>query len=158
MRGMIKMLLSLAILVGSAAHAAPQGVVHVIDADTIDVGGQRVRLFGIDAPEVGQPCQIAGRTADCGRWARGNVVTRFEGVHADCTQQNVDRYARIVATCLVDGNDMGAVIVSAGWAWAYMRYSDAYALDEKSAALDGVGLWQFDVQRPEDYRATLARG
>ncbi|PUB18665.1 thermonuclease family protein [Yoonia sediminilitoris] len=155
---MIKFLLSFALLAGSMAYASPQGVVHVIDADTIEVDGQRVRLFGIDAPEVGQPCVMSGRSADCGRWARDRVVDRFAGAQAICIQVDVDRFGRIVATCQVGDEDMSAVIVRSGWAWAYMRYSDAYALEEKSAALDGLGLWQFEVQRPEDYRATLARG
>ncbi len=133
--------------------AEPGGTVRVIDADTLDVGDVRVRLHGIDAPEIGQPCTVNAQTRDCGRWARDAVLLQFEGRQATCEQVDTDRYGRVVASCVVDGRDMGAVIVSEGWAWAYRRYSDAYDLDEKAAAVAGRGLWAFEIDRPSDYRA-----
>jgi endonuclease YncB( thermonuclease family) len=137
----------------SLGAAAPDGVLRVIDADTFDVGGVRVRLFGIDAPEIGQPCAADGVEWDCGRWARDLVHDRFEGQQARCAEQDVDRYGRVVAICEIDGVDLGSAIVSAGWAWAYRQYSDLYDLDEKAAAVTGRGLWAVTVQRPSDYRA-----
>lgn len=145
--------LLLALCFATAGFAAPNGVLRVIDADTFDVGGVRVRLFGIDAPEMGQPCTAQGREWDCGRWARDLVRNRFEGQRARCTQRDIDRYDRIVATCEVGGVDLGAALVSDGIAWAYRRYSDIYDLDEKAAAVAGRGLWGFDVDMPADYRA-----
>ncbi len=150
--------LFLSVAVAAMAAAAPEGRLGVIDADTFDVGGVRVRLHGIDAPEIGQPCQMAGQTQDCGRWARDAVSARFEGVYVRCSQVDVDRYGRIVATCAAGSEDMGAAIVSAGWAWAYRRYSQAYDLDEKAAAVAGRGLWAFEVQQPAAYRASRVRG
>lgn len=133
--------------------AAPNGTVRVIDADTIDVGGTRVRLFGIDAPEIGQPCRADGREWDCGVWVRDAVANAFEGSFARCQTHDTDRYGRIVAQCSVDGRDMGQMIVRSGLAWAFRRYSDMYDLDEKSAAVAERGLWAVEVQMPSDYRA-----
>lgn len=151
---MLKILICLAVVMGTPALAAPNGTVRVIDADTIDVGGIRVRLFGIDAPEMGQPCSANGREWDCGQWARDAVVASFEGAYARCNQLDTDQYGRAVAQCVVDGQDMGQAIVYSGLAWAYRRYSDTYDLDEKSAALAERGLWAVTVQMPSDYRAT----
>ncbi len=64
-------------MLASAAHANPTGTIRVIDADTIDVGGDRVRLFGLDAPEIGQPCVLGGQTIDCGRWVSWVSETGF---------------------------------------------------------------------------------
>jgi len=136
--------------------ASPNGTVRVIDADTLDVGGTRVRLFGIDAPELGQPCAADGRRWDCGAWARDAVANAFEGAYARCTAQDTDRYGRVVARCQVEGRDMGQMIVASGLAWAYRRYSDLYDLDEKGAALAERGLWAVEIALPADYRA--ARG
>lgn len=154
---MFRLCLLLTLLCATSAAADPAGRLHVIDADTIDVSGVRVRLHGIDAPEIGQPCIADGVTRDCGRWARDVVAARFEGRHTQCTQVDVDQYDRVVAACTVDGEDMGAFIVSSGWAWAYRRYSDAYDLDEKSAAIAGRGLWAVDIDQPSDYRAARIR-
>ncbi|WP_411642718.1 thermonuclease family protein [Loktanella agnita] len=143
----------------STAIAAPNGTIHVIDADTIDVGGTRVRLFGIDAPEMGQPCSANGRQWDCGAWVRDAVAAHYEGRHASCTRVDTDRYGRIVARCTVNGADMGAQIVQSGLAWAYRAYSSDYDLQEKSAAVAERGLWAVAVQMPDAYRAaqTAAR-
>lgn len=135
------------------AFSAPNGTIRVIDADTIDVGGVRVRLFGIDAPEMGQPCSADGRTWDCGAWARDAVANRFEGAYARCQARDTDRYGRVVAQCDVDGQDMGQMIVYSGMAWAFRRYSVSYDLDEKAAALAERGLWRVEIELPSDYRA-----
>lgn len=151
---MFKILIFLVAIAAMPAFAAPNGTVRVIDADTIDVGSTRVRLFGIDAPEMGQPCSANGREWDCGQWARDAVRNRFEGEYARCRQLDTDQYGRAVAQCVVDGQDMGQMIVHSGLAWAYRRYSDTYDLDEKAAAVAERGLWAVNVQMPSDYRAT----
>lgn len=150
---MLRALLLIFALLSAPAFAAPNGTVRVIDADTIDVGGTRVRLFGIDAPEMGQPCRADGREWDCGAWTRDAVRNRFEGTYARCDQRDIDRYGRVVAQCSVDGQDMGQLIVYSGMAWAFRRYSETYDLDEKAAAVAGRGLWAVDIQMPSDYRA-----
>lgn len=150
---MTRILSLLLILFCTPLAAAPNGTIRVIDADTIDVGGTRVRLFGIDAPEMGQPCRADGREWDCGAWTRDAVSNRFEGAYASCITRDTDRYGRVVAQCSVDGQDMGQLIVYAGMAWAFRRYSETYDLDEKSAAVAGRGLWAVEVELPSDYRA-----
>ncbi|MFA8441502.1 thermonuclease family protein [Yoonia sp.] len=150
---MLRILIWLITLTAVPALAAPNGTIRVVDADTIDVGGTRVRLFGIDAPEMGQPCRADGREWDCGAWTRDAVRNAFEGAFARCQARDTDRYGRVVAQCSVDGQDMGQMIVRSGLAWAYRRYSDTYDLDEKAAAIAERGLWAVEVQMPSDYRA-----
>ncbi len=150
---MLRFIALIFVLLGAPAFAAPNGTVRVIDADTIDVGGTRVRLFGIDAPEMGQPCAADGRQWDCGAWTRDAVANAFEGAYARCQSRDTDRYGRVVAQCSVDGRDIGQAIVRSGLAWAYRRYSETYDLDEKAAAVAGRGLWAVEIQLPSDYRA-----
>jgi endonuclease YncB( thermonuclease family) len=150
---MFRTLILIVSLLATPALAAPNGTIRVIDGDTIDVGGRRVRLYGIDAPEMGQPCAAEGRTWDCGAWTRDAVVNRYEGEYARCTTRDTDRFGRLVAQCTVDGQDMGEMIVLSGLAWAFRRYSDVYDLEEKAAAVEGRGLWAVDVQIPSEYRA-----
>lgn len=141
-------------LISGSVFADISGRVHVIDGDTLDVGGVRVRLHGIDAPEQDQLC--GGRSSPiwgCGAWATGEVRTRYEGRKARCAQVDIDRYGRAVARCAVDGHDMGAALVEDGIAFAYRRYAMDYDLAEKRAAVAGRGLHGTGVQAPAAYRA-----
>lgn len=148
-------------MVGFAAPSGADvtGRVRVIDGDTFDVAGVRVRLHGIDAPEGKQTCETEqGATWACGAWVTSQVAVLFEGKRARCREVDVDRYARIVARCEVNGRDAGQQIVSNGLAFAYRKYSMAYDLDEKRAAVNDRGLHASRVQNPAHYRATRAKG
>ncbi len=153
------LLLGLA-LGGMALPASTQvisGPVHVVDADTLDVGDTRVRLHGIDAAEVAQMCELAdGRRWACGRWASDQVTALYDGAWAICDRLNTDRYGREVARCRVDGADIGERLVREGLAEAYRRYSLDYVDAEKEAWFAGKGVWRGRVQAPADYRADRA--
>lgn len=139
--------------VPAVAQPGPSGAIRVIDADTWEVGGARVRLFGIDAPEKNQTCEWPdGREWPCGRWATLQARARFEGLGAKCEQLDVDRYRRIVARCRVGGVDAGRWLVSEGIAFAYRAYSQDYVLDEKGAAVNARGIHSARVQTPSEFR------
>ncbi|WP_299406414.1 thermonuclease family protein [uncultured Roseobacter sp.] len=150
---------ALALPNGSFAAPGLSGTVRVIDGDTLDVGGARVRLFGIDAPEADQMCTTEqGQSWACGAWVTDQVTTLFAGRRAHCVAVDTDRYGRIVAQCEVRGQDLGEVIVSAGLAFAYRTYSDRYVFAEKGAAVRDVGLHASRVQDPSQFRQTRAVG
>jgi endonuclease YncB( thermonuclease family) len=117
------------------------GNVRVIDGDTIQVGNDRIRLHGIDAPEAKQMCTLYGK-----KWLAGQAATTwlrtFLGTKlVSCTGEGVDRYGRIIATCYADGQNVNDALVSAGWALAYLQYSKRYASVEKRARLAKRGIW-----------------
>ena len=60
-----------------------------------------------------------------------------------------------MARCAAGGEDLGARMVSAGWAWAFTRYSVAYLPREAWAAINGRGVHGHDCERPDAYRAKL---
>ncbi|MFC6584648.1 thermonuclease family protein [Sulfitobacter aestuariivivens] len=125
----------------------------MIDGDTIDVGDTRIRLHGIDAPEREQTCTTkTGQAWGCGDWATRQVRDHFEGLPARCEALDTDRYGRTVARCTVAGHDMGRVLVQAGFALAYRKYSLDYDLDEKAALVSQRGVHGFDMQAPARYR------
>ena len=129
------------------------GAIRVIDGDTLDVGGVRVRLHGIDAPELGQTCTSArGQTWDCGTWASRAVRARYQGIRAACDPVDTDRFGRVVATCRVAGRDLGRDLVRAGLAVAFRKYSDAYVADERIAERQRAGLHAGTFQNPAEYR------
>ena len=157
---MFRICLFICVLLGATSVAADvTGKVRVIDGDTFDVAAQRVRIFGIDAPESKQSCETEqGTTWACGAWVSAQVAALYDGKRAICREEDRDRYDRIVARCEIAGRDVGQQLVSSGLAFAYRKYSMRYDLDEKGAAVNDRGLHGSRVQRPAQYRATQAKG
>ena len=143
--------------------AAFSGPVRVIDGDTFDVAGTRVRLHGIDAAEDDQTCEIGGATWRCGAWVTGRVRDLFEGRTASCDPVETDRYGRTVARCSVEAMgdakdagvrvDLGAEIVGRGLAVAYRAYSMDYVDVEAAARAKGVGVFAGAMEDPAAHRA-----
>jgi endonuclease YncB( thermonuclease family) len=129
------------------------GVGHVVDGDTLDVGQTRVRLEGIDAPEIAQTCRTAnGDTWNCGVLAAAMLRKLAEHKDLACDRTGTDRYRRTLATCFADGIDIDEAMVRAGLAWAFVRYSVAYVGVEAEARKEKIGVWQGPAEAPWDFR------
>ena len=76
------------------AAGAFTGAARVIDGDTLDVGGVRIRLHGIDAPESEQSCRAGGRRWSCGREATRALAGRIGKRTVGCQERDRDRYGR----------------------------------------------------------------
>jgi endonuclease YncB( thermonuclease family) len=135
-----------------AASTAISGTAHVADGDTLRVGATRVRLLGVDAPELSQRCGDDGRRVACGAMAAEWLRRRVAGRPIACEAVDIDRYGRSVAICRVGGADVGAAIVEAGWATAYRRYSMAYVGQEARARAARRGIWALGFEPPAAYR------
>ena len=134
-----------------------EGQARVVDGDSLVIAGDSIRLFGIDAPELQQRCDPSGRNWACGAWAKEKLtmITR-QGV-LRCKALDRDRYGRTVARCTVSGRDVGAEMVRAGAATAYLRYSHDYAGIEVRAKAEGRGLWSGEMVAPSAYRKVAKR-
>ena len=128
------------------------GRARVIDGDIIDIGGARVRLHGVDAPESAQGCLAGGERWPCGSRATRALAQRIDGRTVACAQRDRDRYGRIVAVCWQDGRDVNAWLVAEGWALAYRRYSRAYVDEESAAKAARKGVWRGEFVAPWDWR------
>lgn len=141
----------------SQATAAPLVIVGraaVVDGDTLEIRGQRVRLIDVDAPESGQRCERDGKPWRCGQ-AAALWLSDWIGVRTvTCESRRKDRYRRLLATCRVGGEDVGGALVEAGLALAAVQYGRAYVGHERRARSRQVGLWGPTVRfvPPWDWR------
>lgn len=132
------------------------GTAKVIDGDTIIVAGERIRLHGIDAPELDQTFWCRGRELACGAMALAALEVLLVNVKLRCEIVERDRHGRLVAKCFSSKNgiDIGRKLVSAGWALAYRRYSMDYVDAENEARKAKRGLWRGRFMEPWKWRAT----
>lgn len=128
----------------------PSTEVIVIDGDTFKVGPLRLRINGIDAPEMAQTGGKIARERMKHFIATGLVIT--------CRIAKTDRYGRSLATCFdIHDNDLADLLVRSGYAFAYRAYSLNYTLAEDEARENKAGLWKGEVVFPWDYRSRRRR-
>ena len=154
----------LALLVAPLPSATPSaaetdvGQASVIDGDTIEIQGVRIRLHGIDAPESSQTCRRDGSDLRCGQQAALALADRIGQRTVRCDVRDVDRYGRSVAVCSAGGEDLNAWMVASGLAMAYVKYARDYRPQEEEARRRGLGIWSTEFTPPWDWRRGVRLG
>lgn len=143
-----------AMLVCCPAFADVTGRASVIDGDTLEIQGERIRIWGVDAPEGAQLCTSAAQEQyRCGQRAALELSQWINGRTVTCDQIDTDRYGRSVSRCRTAGQDVGAWLVGRGWATDYRQYSGgAYASQEAAARSAKVGMWAGRFTEPSAWR------
>lgn len=131
------------------------GPARVVDGDSLEIGTTRVRLFGIDAPELDQQClDPKGRDYPCGDHARA-ALRRLVGERpVRCLREGRDRFGRVLARCSnAGGDELNTALVRTGWAVAYVGADgNAYRRIEREAQRARLGIWAGSFMRPEQWR------
>lgn len=129
------------------------GRTTVIDGDTLDMDGLRIRLYGVDAPEFEQTCTLnTGATWACGIEAREALAEKLDNQNISCEQKDVDRYRRSVAVCRLNDVDINAWLVASGWAVAYREFSSDYIDAEAAASSARLNIWRGNFKSPAEFR------
>ncbi|WP_083801625.1 thermonuclease family protein [Afipia sp. 1NLS2] len=136
------------------------GQASVIDGDTIEIHGQRIRLWGIDAPESSQLCRNGNSDLyRCGAEAANTLSAFTSGKVVNCESVDRDRYGRIVARCSVNGVDIAEWLVRNGLALDWPRYSHGrYGSAQDGARREEKGIWAGTWTPPWEYRACVTGG
>ena len=149
------LLLALLAALPSAGYAQQTivGAASVIDGDTIEVHGARIRMHGIDAPESRQECnRVDGTSWRCGQQAALALSDHIGRATVRCEPRDRDRYGRVVAVCFKGAEDLDRWMVANGWAVAYRKYSLDYVVDEERAKRAKLGIWSGSFEMPWDWR------
>ncbi|GEP04774.1 thermonuclease family protein [Methylobacterium oxalidis] len=144
--------LSPALAAEAGGGSTISGPATVIDGDTIELRGIRIRLYGIDAPEAAQTCEdSAGRSYRCGRAAAHALAGRIGSGTVTC-EPHKDASGRRAAVCRIGHEDLGAWMASHGHAVADRRQSTHYAGAESKAWATRRGIWAGTFEEPAEWR------
>ena len=145
--------LVLTLFVAAPAFADIAGMPRIIDGDTIEVNGERVRLHGIDAPESKQECSRGdGNLYRCGEASTDALRVLVGAGPVRCEGSAYDRYKRLIAVCYSGSINLNAEMVRQGWALAYRRYSKDYVAAEVEAQEAKRGIWAGEFEPPWEWR------
>lgn len=152
----MKVIAGLAFLLSAtAAYAAEPitGPANVIESDVLEINGTRILLWGLESIEPRQTCEINRQMWECWAAAVRELQTIVSEGDLTCTpMRDPDPHGRILATCTVNGEDLGARYVKSGFAVALAHETEDYVALEKEARKAKVGLWQGRFDRPRDWR------
>lgn len=125
-----------------------EGAAVVADGDSITLGGERIRMRGIDAPEYSQTCRKDGADYPCGKLSRQSLVRLIAGRPVSCTGWQRDRYGRLLGDCKAGEVDLNRSQVAAGWAVAYGDFE----AEEAEARAGKAGIWAGTFDQPHTWR------
>lgn len=144
-------LIAVSVLAAALARISSEtnaGIAAVVDGDSLRIGEKRIRLEGIDAPELSQTCFSGGREINCGRQAREHLRALIGGQKVVCEGWQTDKYGRLLARCTARSIELNAAMVRDGWAVAYGDFDMLQA----EAQAERRGLWQGDFETPREWR------
>lgn len=139
-------------LFGRAPDELVAGAARAIDGDSLVVAGREMRLKGLDAPELHQTCEVDGKSVGCGRQAAAALRRWLARGPVTCAGNEIDRYNRLLVTCRINGQDIGADLVRRGLAVDF----GSYPAQEAAARKDGAGIWAGTFEQPQLYRRRMA--
>ena len=127
--------------------------IKIIDGDTIKIGNYKIRLHGIDTPEMKQKCKNSlGVDYFCGEVAKNKLVELISRNNIKCKIHYKDKYKRLIGTCYMDKININDFLVREGWAVAYIKYSSIYIDSQKQAEKNIKGLWAGYFILPWEWR------
>ena len=138
-----------------------KGYPRIIDGDSIEINKKKIRLLGIDAPEIKQICKKPFLTISffsfkknykCGLLAKNQLKKFLQKKEIICVSQAKDKYKRYLSICYFEKKDINAWLVKNGYALAYERYSKKYILEQEYAKNNKLGIWKGSFLSPEEWR------
>ncbi len=156
MKGFVIVAAASAVLSTAAAPVSQQsiaGQARITGGGTLQIGNERIRLFGIDVPEIGQSCNDdQGAPYSCGLTSLGALQRHVGNAPVICETVGRDERGDTLARCYTHGEDLNRWMVANGWAIAHRPLTDDYVPAEDLAHHRHAGMWRGAFTLPSQLR------
>ncbi len=129
-----------------------RGKIVVVDGDSINLGGRKFRLEGIDAPEYNQTCTKQGAEYACGKQSRNYLKKLVLRGNVYCKAWQRDKYERLLGSCYAGEMLINEQMVKSGWAVSF----GGFHAQEATARKNLKGMWAGEFMRPREWRLLTA--
>lgn len=142
----------LALSAFAKSYAAIVGPLTVVDGETLEIHNQRIKLWGVDAPDINQTCHDGQGTAyNCGKEAASALsrwLSKLQPIQ--CEPRGNDNAGNVIAICYTStGDDIAGWMVRNGYAIDWPKYSNGfYAVPQNEAQQAKNGVWQHNGVEP----------
>ena len=134
------------------------GNIKIIDGDTINLNGEKIRFSGIDAPESyfkgkRQICFSEKKKIMCGELSKNKLIEKIGNNFVNCIIEKKDKYNRSLGECYINGESLSVYMVKNGYAFDWPYYSKGkFSKDQNFAKKNRLGLWSMEFQFPWEFR------
>ena len=129
------------------------GKAKVIDGDTLVIKDTKIRLAGVDAPELKQNCFKNKKVEPCGKIIKSKVEQATENKEVICNSLGTDMYGRVLGECFVKDININEWLIREGLAvYYYNKNCKHYKQLEKQAKKEKLGLWDTKFTEPKKFR------
>ena len=154
----MKFLLSFIFLLSIICNVSFAYDLRIIDGDTIELNGDRIRFAGIDTPEPKQICTLDNIEIFCGNLATIVLKEKIGNEIVSCEREpEKDFWGRTLGECFINDESLSKFLVRNGYAFAFVKYSKKYVEDEKYAKKNNLGLWAMEFEFPWDFRKNKSK-
>lgn len=141
-----------AVLLEISEQGQIKGQANVIKGNIIEINQQKIKLYGIDAPELAQVCYVKGIPWKCGLTAKRKLTEKIEGKSLTCLGKEQNNYNILMAECFLGRQNLNAWLVEQGWAVAERQDSRSFISYEILAKRNHRGLYQSEFLKPSLWR------
>ncbi len=125
-------------------------------AERAGLRGSKIKLWGIDAPEMAQICRTKrGIEYNCGEFSKNALTTFTKDKQVLCTVLFTTVQRVQVARCQMANVDVAGAMIAAGWAFAAPHVTSNYDRIQSKAQARKLGMWAGRVEPPWNFRSRL---
>lgn len=129
------------------------GRAFIVDGDTLIINRTKIRLVGVDAPEISQKCKVNKHVENCGEIVKLRLTQATNSKDIICYSYGRDLYGRVLGECYVEDININKWLLREGLAvYYYNKDFKSYKALETLAKQEQIGLWAYEFQTPKEYR------
>ena len=140
------------ILITISEQGQVKGTAKAIKGDVIEIDRQRIKLYGIEAPELEQLCYIKSKPWHCGLAAKQRLAKKIADKSLTCLKREQKKDNMPLAECFVEKENLNAWLVGQGWAIADRQDSRNFISHEIIAQRNLKGIYQSEFLKPSLWR------